>query len=79
MYQHCISRLIRALDISTGRTFDGVGNGCGATGDFAGDLQAIDMTAHGAPLLGHFAEHTPEAAAFPFVQLIGRSTIPGPF
>ena len=47
--------------------------------DFVDNLQAIDMSADRAPLIEHFAEHTPEAAGYPLVQVIETSNITGHF
>ncbi len=48
--------------------------------DFVCDLvEAIDMRAHGAPRIEHFAEHTPDAAGYSLVQLIETSNITGHF
>jgi S-adenosylmethionine decarboxylase len=48
--------------------------------EFVSDLvEAIEMRAHGEPLVAHFAEHTPEAAGWSIVQLIETSNITGHF
>ena len=47
--------------------------------DFVGHLQAIDMSADGAPWIDRFAEHTPEAPRYPLVQVIETSNITGHF
>lgn len=47
---------------------------------FGRDLvAAIGMTAHGAPLIEHFAAHTPDAAGYSLVQLIETSSITAHF
>jgi S-adenosylmethionine decarboxylase len=42
-------------------------------------VEAIHMRAYGAPLLAHFAEHSPAAAGWTLVQLIETSSITGHF
>ncbi|MFN0155352.1 MAG: S-adenosylmethionine decarboxylase family protein [Gaiella sp.] len=42
-------------------------------------VDAIDMQAHGEPLLAHFAEHKADAAGWSLVQLIETSSITGHF
>jgi len=42
-------------------------------------VEAIHMKAYGAPLLAHFAEHSPKAAGWTLVQLIETSSITGHF
>jgi S-adenosylmethionine decarboxylase len=42
-------------------------------------VKAIDMKPYGEPQLVHFAEHDPEAAGYPLVQLIETSSITGHF
>jgi hypothetical protein len=43
--------------------------------DFVGDLHAIGVSADGVPMIEHLAEHTPEAAGYPLVQVIETSNI----
>ncbi len=47
---------------------------------FCRDLvAAIGMTAHGEPLIEHFAAHMPDVAGYSLVQLIETSSITGHF
>ena len=48
--------------------------------DVVSDLvEGIDMKASGAPVIEHVAQHTPEAAGYPLVQVIETSNITGHF
>lgn len=42
-------------------------------------LKDIDMVPYGAPVIEHFAEHTPSAAGYSLLQLIETSAICGHF
>ncbi len=52
----------------------------GAIAGFCRDLvAAIGMTAHGEPLIKHFAAHAPDAAGYSLVQLIETSSVTAHF